>query len=158
MGRTNFPPPTIRLANTADEAALVQFAARLAHFDLPAWRSAEEIASADARAMLAAARALRHDDEVFIAERDGTPVGCLHVLMATDFFGRRHAHISVIATSESAEGSGVGRALIAHAEAWGRARGVALLTLNVFERNVRARGLYEATGFSPEVLKYAKPL
>jgi ribosomal protein S18 acetylase RimI-like enzyme len=82
----------------------------------------------------------------------------LHMLTTTDFFGRAHAHISVIATSESAQGTGVGRALMAHAEAWARARGMALLTLNVFDGNTRARRLYERAGFAPETVKYAKQL
>ena len=74
--------------------------------------------------------------------------------MTTDFFGTRHAHISVIATTEAAEGSGVGRALLAHAEAWARERGLTLLTLNVFASNARARRFYEKAGWAPEMLKY----
>jgi GNAT superfamily N-acetyltransferase len=158
MGHVPLQPASIRTATCDDDPFLVQVAARLADFDLPAWRTGQEIASADARAMLAAVRARHRDDEVFVAEREGAPVGCLHILAATDFFGRRHAHISVIATVAAAEGSGIGRALMAHAEAWARARAFSLITLNVFAANARARRLYEATGFSPEVLKYAKPL
>ncbi|MGE5602567.1 MAG: GNAT family N-acetyltransferase [Nitrososphaerales archaeon] len=158
MGHAADLPASIRAATCDDDPFLVQLAARLADFDLPAWRTGQEIASADARAMLAAVRARQRDDEVFVAERDGTPVGCLHVVAATDFFGRRHAHISVLATIAAAEGSGIGRALMAHAEDWARARGYSLITLNVFAANTRARRFYEGTGFSPEVLKYAKPL
>jgi ribosomal protein S18 acetylase RimI-like enzyme len=91
-----------------------------------------------------------------MAERTAVPVGCLHMQMPTDFFGRRHAHISVIATTEAAEGSGVGRALMAHAEAWTRRRKLPLLTLNVFDANARARRFYERAGFTPEVIKYVK--
>jgi GNAT superfamily N-acetyltransferase len=80
------------------------------------------------------------------------------VVVVTDFFGRRHAHISVLAVTEPAEGTGVGRALIAYAEGWTRDRGLPLLTLNVFAGNARARRLYEHTGFIPETLRYAKPV
>jgi Acetyltransferase (GNAT) family len=59
--------------------------------------------------MMNAVRAGSPDTEVLIAERGGTVVGCLHMVTPTDFFGRRHAHITVIATSEAAEGTGVGR-------------------------------------------------
>jgi GNAT superfamily N-acetyltransferase len=106
--------------------------------------------------MIEAVRAGSPDDEVLIAERDGVPVGCLHILAKTDFFGARHAHISVLATTVAAEGSGVGRALVAHAEAWALARGYARLTLNVFAANDRARRVYERAGFAPELMAYSK--
>jgi ribosomal protein S18 acetylase RimI-like enzyme len=148
----------IRAARPADEAALRSLALRLSAFPLPPWRRAEDIATADARDMIAAVRDDSPDNEVWIAERSGVVVGCLHVLLTTDFFGTRHAHISVIATTEAAEGSGAGRALLAHAEQWARERGQSLLTLNVFAANERARCFYERAGLAPEMLKYAKPL
>ena len=148
----------IRAASAGDEATLTSLAWRLAEFELPPWRTAGEIANADGRAMIAAVHAAHPDEAVFVAERGGEPVGCLHVLLATDFFGRRHAHISVLATTAAAQGSGVGQALLAHAEVWARARGMDLLTLNVFAANTRARRVYERGGFVPEALKYTKRL
>jgi GNAT superfamily N-acetyltransferase len=148
----------IRAAAVADERALVELAGRLAAFALPPWRKAEDIATADARDMLAAVRAASPGSEVFVAERGGVPVGCLHVLETTDFFGTSHAHLSVLATTAAAEGSGVGRALAEYADAWARRRGHSLLTLNVFAANERARRFYERAGFGPEMLKYVKPL
>jgi GNAT superfamily N-acetyltransferase len=148
----------IRAAHLEDESLLVACATRLTTFELPPWRTPDSIATADAREMMASVRAGSPDNEVFVAERAGTPVGCLHVLGDTDFFGIRHAHISVIATTEAAEGTGVGRALLEHAEAWSRHRGYALLTLNVFADNDRARRFYERAGMAAEMMKYAKPL
>lgn len=148
----------LRPATLDDDGVLAHFAVRLANFPLPPWRTADEIATADARAMMKAVRAGHQDDEVLIAERDGTPVGCLHMISALDFFGRRHAHVSVIAVSEAVEGTGVGRALLAHAEAWARQRALPLVTLNVFAANERARRFYEQAGFEPEIVKFAKPV
>ncbi len=148
----------IRPATNADKDTLKQLARRLADFDLPPWRTAHEIADADARAMIAAVAASRKDDQVFIAERSGREVGCLHILATTDFFGSRHAHVSVIATSAEAAGSGVGRALMEFAEAWTRERELTMLTLNVFANNTTARRFYERVGMTPEVLKYVKEL
>lgn len=141
-----------------DAPTLSHLAARLAGFEVPAWRTAEEIAQADARGMIASIRSGRRDDQVFLAEREGVPVGCLQVQASVDFFGRHHAHISVIATSAAAEGTGVGRALMHHAEAWARERGLSLLTLHVFAANARARRFYEQAGMAPEFLRYAKQL
>jgi ribosomal protein S18 acetylase RimI-like enzyme len=142
----------------SDRAALLALAERLTSFALPLWRQPEDIATADARDMIAAVTAGATDNQVWIAEHSGEVAGCLHVLVTTDFFGTRHAHISVIATTVAAEGSGVGRALLAHAEVWARERGLTLLTLNVFAANARARRFYEKAGWAPEMLKYAKPL
>jgi ribosomal protein S18 acetylase RimI-like enzyme len=150
--------PVIRRATAADEHALLHMASRMAGFDVPPWRSAAEIIDADGRDMVRAVMDAGPDHDVFVAEVNGAPAGCLYVLVATDFFGRRHAHISVIATTAAAEGTGVGRALIAHAEGWARDRRMPLLTLNVFAANTRARRFYESAGFELEMVKYAKPL
>jgi GNAT superfamily N-acetyltransferase len=149
---------TIRHATNADEPALTSLAWRLTGFALPAWRTPASIAEADAREMIAAVRAGSPANEVLIAERGGAIVGCLHVLEETDFFGLRHAHISVVATTADAQGTGVGKALMAYAETWATARGHALLTLNVFAGNDRARGFYERGGYAPELIKYSKKL
>jgi ribosomal protein S18 acetylase RimI-like enzyme len=146
----------IRPATAADEPLIRELASRLGSFPLPAWRTADEIAEADCSAMLHAISQGRAGDEVLIANRGGAIVGVLHMMVASDFYGRPHAHISVLSVSKAAEGTGVGRALIAHAEAWTRRRGLSLLTLNVFSTNTRARRLYEHAGFTPETLKYSK--
>jgi GNAT superfamily N-acetyltransferase len=148
----------IRSATPGDGETLTVLAQRLGAIPLPPWRSPDEISAADAREMIEAVTSGSSDNEVFVAEREGQVVGCLHMLTMTDFFGRPHAHISVIATHEAAQGTGVGRVLMAHAEAWARARGMSLLTLNVFDGNMRARRLYERAGFAPETVKYAKRL
>ena len=150
------PDLIVRPAASADAAALASLAERLGAIPLPAWRAPGDIAEADAREMLAAVADGRKDNEVLIAERDGEVVGCLHILETTDFFGLRHAHISVLATTAAAEGGGVGRMLMRYAEEWTQARGLPLLTLNVFQGNARARRFYERSGFEAEMLKYAK--
>ena len=149
---------TIRLATLADERALSALAERLGQCPLPHWRTPNEIASADLHDMLAAVRAGAADNVVMIAQRGGAPAGCLHIHTATDFFRRRHAHLSVIAVTPDAEGTGVADALIAAAEAWTIERGLPLLTLNVMDGNARARRFYARHGFAPELVKYVKPL
>lgn len=152
------PELRIRAATRADERALLKLSERMANFTVPPWRSAGEITDADGRSMVSAVEVAHPDSEVFIAERGGEVAGCLHMLVSRDFFGRRHAHISVIAVSDAAEGTGAGRTLMAYAERWARDRGLRVITLNVFAANARARRLYEQAGFEVELLKYAKPL
>lgn len=150
------PELTVRPATAADEPILAALAVRLTAFELPSWRAPRDISDADARAMLAAVAAGDPDNEVLIAERAGEAMGCLHVLAVTDFFGLRHGHVSVIATTAAAEGSGVARTLIDSAEKWTAQRSLPLLTLNVFATNARARRFYEIAGFEVEMVKYAK--
>ena len=147
---------TVRPATPADAAVLASLAERLGACPLPSWRMPGDIANADAGAMIDAVAAGSDENEVVLAERSREVVGCLHVLVTTDFFGLRHAHVSVLATTAAAEGTGVGRALMAYAEAWTAKRGLPLLTLNVFDRNARARRFYEQSGFEVEMVKYAK--
>jgi ribosomal protein S18 acetylase RimI-like enzyme len=149
---------SFRCAALDDEAVLTVLAERLTAFPLPAWRRPEDISTADAREMMAAVRENDSDNAVWIAERGGRVAGCLHVLALTDFFGLRHAHISVIATTAEAEGTGIGAALLDFAEAWARERQLPLMTLNVFATNARALRFYERGGWVPEMLKYVKPL
>jgi ribosomal protein S18 acetylase RimI-like enzyme len=146
----------LRPATAADEPMLRSLAERLGALPLPSWRAPGDISSADATAMMAAVTGGSDENEVVMAERGGEAVGCLHILVTTDFFGLRHAHVSVLATTAAAEGTGVARALMAHAEAWTLKRRLPLLTLNVFARNDRARRFYAAGGFEAEMVKYAK--
>ena len=53
---------------------------------------------------------------------------------------------------------GVGQALMAAAEAWARGRGYRLLSLHVFDGNVRAREFYARLGYQPDIRKLIKPL
>jgi ribosomal protein S18 acetylase RimI-like enzyme len=150
---------TIRQAGESDRPFILSLAERLADFDCPPWRSAQEIAEGDRRALAEALDAPSSDNGLFVALLDGQPAGCLLMWTLDDYFtGERHAHISVIAVTREAEGHGVGRALMDHAERWARDRGHARITLSVFEGNRRARALYERAGFQVEMRRYLKPL
>ena len=149
----------IRTATEADRPFILSLADRLADFDRPAWRSAEEIADGDRRALAGALDAPSADSGLFVALLDQQPAGCLLMWTLEDYFdGQQHAHVSVIAVTRAAEGRGVGRALMAHAEHWARERGHTRLTLSVFESNRRAQTLYEGAGFEVEMRRYIKQL
>jgi ribosomal protein S18 acetylase RimI-like enzyme len=149
----------IRSATPADRAFLADLADRLADFDRPAWRSHAEIAEGDRRALFEAIDEPRAGTELFVAELEGTPAGCLLMWTLEDYFSQQwHAHVSVIAVTKPAEGRGVGRALMEHAETWARTRGYSSITLSVFEGNHRAQALYERSGYSTEMRRMIKRL
>jgi ribosomal protein S18 acetylase RimI-like enzyme len=150
---------TIREATGADREFVLALADRLADFDRPGWRSAEEIAAADRVALAAQLDQPSPEHALFVAELNGDPAGCLLMWTLEDYFTHtRHAHVSVIAVRGDMQGQGVGRALMGHAEMWARARGHRRITLSVFERNRRAQRLYERAGYGVEMRRYVKLL
>ncbi len=68
--------------------------------------------------------------------------------------GRHYAHVGEIAilVSNTDRGAGLGRSMMEMAIDWGRAVGLAKLTLRVFPDNERAIGLYRSLGFQDEGL------
>lgn len=152
-------PVAIRSATPADRGFLSVLAERLADFDRPAWRSHADIAEGDRRALFEALDDPRPGTELFIAEFEGQRAGCLLMWTLEDYFSQQwHAHVSVIAVTKAAEGRGVARALLTHAEGWARDRGHASITLSVFEGNRRAQAVYERVGYVTEMRRMYKPL
>ena len=70
----------------------------------------------------------------------------------------RHGNVSDIAVTAAAEGSGLGRLLMAEAELWARTKGYRFLTLNAFASNRSVRDWYEEQGYEPDMVRYFKPL
>lgn len=81
--------------------------------------------------------------------------GLLQLGVNTDYYQQTHAYIN---NRIEAEGQGVGRALLAHAEAWARAESYVTLSLSVFTQNKTARALYQKAGFGEDIIRYVKPL
>jgi GNAT superfamily N-acetyltransferase len=152
-------PVTVRRARRGDREFVLTTARRLADFDLPPWRGPAEIVGGEVRTLEAFFRQPPPGSELLVAEAAGEPAGFALVETGRDYFDRReHAHLGILAVTGKSEGLGVGTALVSAAERWARRRGHSRLTLNVFERNARARKLYERLGFAPETLRYTKKL
>jgi ribosomal protein S18 acetylase RimI-like enzyme len=150
----------VRPARTSDRTFILGITPRLAQgFELPAWRTAPEVVEAESAVLEDALRSGDGHAALLVAETGSEePGGYLYVHSQTDYFGRTHAHIGILAVSSAAEGRGAGRALITAAEEWARAEALDLITLNVFASNHRARSVYERLGYAPETLHYGKPL
>jgi len=154
-------PLTIRPARQDDEAFLVGLMPRLADFPLPAWRTAEEIAQADRHLLHDALTGVLLHSAILVAELSpgGERAGYVFATTRHDYFTRAaHAHVEIIAVEPAAEGRGVARALMDAIEQWARRRGYRLVTLNVFDRNARARALYDSLGYEIETVRYRKAL
>lgn len=98
--------------------------------------------------------------EVFIAVDAGDqPVGMCAIRADKDYFDEHpRAYIDLLAVSEQAEGKGVGRALMNHAEQWARSRRLLEITLDVFASNTGAIAFYHRMGYQADHLRMSLPL
>ncbi len=103
----------------------------------------------------------QHDQKtmVLIAEDElGERVGFATVSHSKHFTGQPQAYVGELATSETAEGRGVGTALIEACEQWARKQGYALITLSTGAGNTRALRLYHHRGYHDEDVTLTKLL
>ncbi len=153
-------PLQLRPATSADREAVLALVPRLRAFGPVPLRSPDALDGAERAALAAALADPRADAAVLVAvEGDGPALGVVYVHEATDYFtGETHGHVGILVVAAAAEGRGVGRALLAAAEAWSTSRGHRFVTLNVFAANDRARAVYERVGFAPDTVRYYKAL
>ncbi|MFN7963048.1 MAG: GNAT family N-acetyltransferase [Thermoanaerobaculia bacterium] len=151
----------LRPARPDDYDFLIELTYRLADFEIPPWRSREEIAAIEHAPIRLALAEPDPDLGLIVAEQvpGGERLGYAMLLTQRDFFtGEKHAHLSILAVRREAEGRGVARALLEATDDWARERGLPFITLTVFHANVRARALYERLGWQPDTRRYRKEL
>ena len=96
---------------------------------------------------------------VLIAEDERRePLGFATVSHSTHFTGQRQAYIGELATSEKAEGRGVGSALVEACEHWAREQGHTIIMLTTGAGNTRALRFYDYLGFHSEDITLTKLL
>lgn len=159
MRITNNEGLAIRGAVAADRDFVLALADRLVSFEVPAFRTKDELAEGDRRALAEWFRGPKPGEALFVAGHDGRPAGCAYLVTLVDYFNERpHAHLSVLAVTAEAEGKGVGSALLDQSEAWARERGSDRLSLSALVTNSRARAFYERRGYAGEHIRYVLPL
>jgi ribosomal protein S18 acetylase RimI-like enzyme len=96
----------------------------------------------------------------FIAERRRSRAGFILMLdgMPDEVTRMPQGFVAYMAVEPSARRSGIGRHLLAAAEAEARRQGLPYIGLMVTEENAAARALYESAGFLTERLLLCKPL
>jgi ribosomal protein S18 acetylase RimI-like enzyme len=152
-------PLLIRLAEDDDDFIL-GLVPRFVDFTLPPWRRRHECIEGIRQDLLKHLEDQPANSFLFVAENaDGERVGFIHLQRTADFFtGRSNCHISDLAVLPKHEGNGIGKALLEHAEEWASEHHCQLVTLAVFPGNEHARALYEAAGYSLDLLRLAKPV
>ncbi|MBF9221430.1 GNAT family N-acetyltransferase [Hymenobacter ruricola] len=150
-------PVRIRPAEPADLPFILALVPRLTAFGPPAWRDAEQMTQFDREVLTRAVHEPTATRQVFVAETTQL-AGLLHLTTSTDYYEQTRAHIADLIVDAVAEGQGVGRALLAHAETWARAQGLATLALSVFAQNTHAREVYQKAGFGEDMITCIKQL
>ena len=147
----------IREAVSADIPHILKIMPRLAEFELPPRRTSEMLWSEDAKLLKRWADGDAPHCFVHVADCDGSVVGVTIVTLGEEFFDHTpSAHLEVVCVAKSADGHGVGRTLIANAEAEAQQRGAGSLSLHVVANNRRARHVYQKIGFTEELVRCIK--
>ncbi len=111
-------------------------------------RGGGEPLSAQVRARLVPGLRAHPTSRAWLAFEAGEPVGvCVGFVGFSTFRAMPLLNIHDLAVLPAARGRGIGRALLAAAEAHARASGCCKLTLEVQEDNTPARSLYARFGF-----------
>ena len=151
---------TIRPLSDEDDAFVSQVATRLYPGSTTSPRDPERMQSYFV-ALTPADLTRDPGTEAFVAlGKDlANPLGLLVIKPDFDYFtDHPRAYVEILVVAEEAEGRGVGRVLMTHAEQWGRARGCQEVVLDVFANNSSAIAFYERIGFAPDHVRMSKSL
>jgi ribosomal protein S18 acetylase RimI-like enzyme len=157
---------SIRPATAADRAGVVALAPRLAEGVAP-WRNQREACEAGRRWLEGSLDdAAAGTGAVFVAvdagqtpsARAGGIVGVLSIRPSRHFTGECDGYIGELVVAKHAGRRGIGRSLVAAAEAWARDQGLAHLTLHTGVYNTSARAFYAALGFAEEEVRLTRPV
>lgn len=140
----------IRIARESDGECLLKLLQRLdreTHFMM--YESKERTTTVEAQREFLKDVLTTGDSVVLVAEEDARPVGFLEATGGTFRRNRHVAHL-VVGVLKQHAGRGIGAALLAEAERWGREVGLHRLELTVMTHNLAAVALYEKAGFVVE--------
>jgi GNAT superfamily N-acetyltransferase len=149
----------IRPATQQDLGAVQALTPRLSATGCPPGRDAAQVERSDMQSVTRAIAEPAEGETLLVAEWEGSIAGFIHLKTVVDYFTQQSiAHIADVVVAESAEGTGIGKALMSAAEEWASTCGYTMVQLHVLVGNSRARSMYERLGYSAEWLKYIKRL
>jgi ribosomal protein S18 acetylase RimI-like enzyme len=150
--------PQIRNFTEQDREAVMALAPRLTEGVAP-WRDPSAVLRAVTQWVTdSLERANFADCAVFVGEVRGRVVGAVTVATRRHFTGEVDAYVGELIVAAGNSRHGVGSALMSAAEDWGRARGLARLSLETGAANTIARGFYEKLGYEDEDVRLSRRL
>ncbi len=143
---------------SADREFVLSLAPRLA-IGIPPWRDPQKMIVTAQGWITGSIEQHGQKTVVFVAEDEqGERLGFATVSHSTHFTGESQAYIGELATSDMAEGSGVGKALAQACEQWAREQGYRILSLTTGAANERALSFYRHLGYLDEDVTLVKLL
>ncbi len=142
----------------ADRAFVLGLAPRLT-IGIPPWRDPHKMIVTAQGWITGSIEQHGKKTMVFVAENEqGERLGFATVSHSTHFTGEGQAYIGELATSEEAEGRGVGKALAQACEQWACEQGYRILSLATGAANEGALGFYRHMGYLDEDVTLVKLL
>ena len=150
----------IRDGTVTDGGAILEMMPRLASFEIPPSRVRRHLWMHDEELLRRWMDGDRDAAQVTVAVGDnGQLLGFAMVTLRPELLSLEpSAHLEAIAVDDSAEGLGIGKALLRRAEERAQDGGAQTITLHAFATNTRACAFYEKSGYSAELRRYIKPL
>lgn len=148
-------PPEMRAATEADLEDLLGLYALLDEMQLP-WRIFEPRPDQPAEAEVRLRAALADPDtRVCVAERAGAIVamGIGRIAVASMVSDERSLDLTSVVVRPGDRGLGIGRAIVEELLAFGRSRGVRVVSLRVFAENREAVAFWTSLGLRPRIVQ-----
>jgi ribosomal protein S18 acetylase RimI-like enzyme len=106
---------------------------------------------------------LQDPSAILLAEDDADALGFVHLAVRDApevplFVPRRFVVVENLVVAERARRRGVGRELMAEANAWARSRGATALELGVYALNADANAFYRALGYDVLLYRLSRPV
>ena len=141
-----------------DREFVLSLAPRLA-IGIPPWRDSQKMTVTAENWIKGSIEQHEQKTMVFVAEDEqGERLGFATVSQSTHFTGEGQAYIGELATSETAEGRGIGKLLAQTCEQWAREQGYRILSLATGAANEPALGFYRHMGYRDEDITLVKLL
>lgn len=97
----------------------------------------------------------RQDQQFFVAELDGRPVGWLHALTAEYVETGAFVVIGGLVVDSNHRRKGVGSLLMQHVEAWAKAQGCSIVRLSSSTSRAAAHQFYQDLGYAKIKTQYS---
>lgn len=151
---------SIKAAVNDDLPQILALLPELTDFDVPQYRNPDHLWQGDVALLKQCLAGDAPDTHTLLAvDAESNVCGVSIYTMRPELLSSEpSAHLEVLAVDPNCRGQGIGRALIDATESGAKGLGAKSLTLHVFAKNTRARGLYTAANFEEELLRCYKPI
>ena len=129
--------PFVRLARISDADDIARLTGQLGY----------DVSASDVAARLSRILS-RPDQQLLVGDLDGRPVGWLHALISEYVDAEAYVTIGGLVVDKRFRRTGIGRILMAEAEAWATKRGYSIVRLSSTSARTGAHRFYQELGYT----------